>query len=65
MRRGSVTEFDADRGLGTITADDGNELLFHVIEIADGSRSIDVGQAVGFRPLPRLGDVQAGEIVKL
>lgn len=63
--RGSVTEFDDAAGLGTVTADDGTQFLFHVIEIADGSRSIEVGRAVGFRPLARFGRFQAGDIQKV
>lgn len=59
---GVVTEFDDDRGLGTVLSDDGVAFLFHVIEIADGTRSIDVGQAVRFEPLPRFGTLQAGAI---
>lgn len=59
---GVVTEFNDDRGLGTVLSDDGVAFLFHVIEIADGTRSIDVGQAVRFEPLPRFGTLQAGAI---
>ena len=64
MPTGSVTEFSADRGLGTIEGDDGLSYLFHVIEIADGTRTIDVGQPVRFRLLPRFGQLQAGSIVE-
>ena len=65
MRRGTVTEFDEAKGLGTVTADDGARFLFHVIEIADGTRSIEVGQLVSFQPLPKFGTVQAGHVAKL
>lgn len=64
MIRGSVTRFDAAAGLGAITGDDDTTYEFQCIEIADGSRAIDVGQRVGFHPLPRLGRVQAGQIEK-
>ena len=37
-RRGTVTSFDADVGLGSVTGSDGVDHLFHCIEIADGSR---------------------------
>ena len=50
---------------GTVTADDGTPYLFHVTEIADGTRSIDVGRAVRFRPLARFGRFQAGAIDKV
>lgn len=65
MRRGTVTEFDAATGLGTVADDDGAEWLFHAVEIADGTRTIDVGQSVTFEPLARFGRVQAGRIDKL
>jgi cold shock CspA family protein len=65
MRRGTVTEFDDDTGLGTVASDDGEHWPFHAIEIADGTRTIDVGRPVMFRPLPRFGRLQAGRIQKL
>lgn len=48
MRTGVVVAFDAEVGLGTVRADDGAELGFHCVEIADGSRRIDVGTPVRF-----------------
>ncbi|MEQ8436170.1 MAG: cold shock domain-containing protein [Ilumatobacter fluminis] len=65
MLRGTVTEFDEAKGLGTVTSDDGAPFLFHVIEIADGTRTIDVGQPVSFQPLPKFGTLQAGHVAKL
>ncbi len=65
MLSGRITEFSEGRGLGTVTADDGVAYLFHVIEIADGTRTIDVGQAVTFERLPRFGAVQAAGIHKV
>ncbi len=65
MLRGTVTEFDGGRGLGTVTTADGREWVFHVVEIADGTRTVDVGQAVLFQPLPRFGRTQAGRMHKL
>ncbi len=62
---GIVSEFADDRGLGTIVSGDGAAFLFHVIEIADGTRSVEVGQSVRFQPLPRFGAVQAGAIHKV
>ncbi len=64
MLTGTVTEFSDDRGLGTITTGDGRPYLFHVVEIADGSRSIEIGRSVGFQRLPRFGTFQAGSIQK-
>ncbi len=62
MLRGIVTEFSDERGLGTVTDDGGHTYVFHVIEIEDGTRTIGVGQSVGFEPLPRFGSLQAGRV---
>jgi CspA family cold shock protein len=64
MISGTVTQFDDATGLGTVTALDGREYVFHCIEIADGSRSIVVGQPVRFQPLPKFGHFQAGRVTK-
>jgi cold shock CspA family protein len=61
---GAVREFDEAQGLGVITGDDDRAFPFHCIEIADGTRTVDVGQAVTFRLLPRFGTFQAGAIEK-
>ena len=50
--RGTVTEFDDPRGLGTVTADDGTTYGFHCTAIADGTRTIDVGAVVQFDVVP-------------
>ena len=57
---GVVVAFDGAAGLGSVAAPDGTTYAFHCVEIADGSRSIDVGTEVSFRPLPKLGAVEAG-----
>ncbi len=61
-RRGAVTAFDDAAGLGTISSIDGQEHPFHCIEIADGSRSIDVGTEVSFDLLAKFGRWEAGNI---
>ncbi|MDW3212934.1 MAG: hypothetical protein R8G01_02975 [Ilumatobacteraceae bacterium] len=65
MLSGTVTEFSDERGLGTVTAADGQAYLFHVIEIADGTRTIEVDQPVTFVPLPKFGRLQAGGVHKV
>lgn len=65
MLAGTVTSYDEVKGLGTVTGSDGREYAFHCIEIADGSRTIDVGQAVRFQPLPKFGRIQAGRVSKV
>lgn len=47
-RHGQVAEFDSHRGLGRVVTADGATYMFHCAEIADGSRSIDVGTQVDF-----------------
>ena len=61
---GTVREFDEAKGIGVIVSDDDRSFVFQCIEIADGTRDIDVGQAVSFRLLPRFGAFQAGAIEK-
>lgn len=45
---GVVTQFDVRRGLGEITDSTGRVWPFHCAVIADGSRSINVGEPVTF-----------------
>lgn len=61
-QRGTVTAFDEHVGLGTVTDTDGNEYLFHCVEIADGSRTIAVGTAVAFERLAKLGRYEASAL---
>ena len=58
-RAGTVASFDEARGLGTITSSEGEELLFHCVEITDGTRAIDVGVPVSFDTSLRLGRLEA------
>lgn len=61
--RGYVTAFDEHTGLGVVTgADDGVEYRFHCVEIADGTRTIDVGTEVEFDMLRKLGRVESNLI---
>ena len=46
---GVVAEFDEPRGLGTITTSSGTALPFHCTAIADGTRTIPVGERVRFQ----------------
>jgi cold shock CspA family protein len=49
MQRGTVAEYDANRGWGVIVADDGERLGFHCTQIADGTRAVAVGAPVRYR----------------
>jgi CspA family cold shock protein len=61
-RRGRVTEFDEAAGLGVVSDEAGTTYPFHCTEIADGSRTIEVGTPVVFGLLARLGRWEAGSI---
>ncbi len=64
-KTGRVTAFDDERGLGEITADDGELHHFHCTGIADGTRTIEVGTPVRFDIIPgRLGRWEAWEITE-
>lgn len=45
---GVVSAFDQERGLGTVTAEDGARYDFHCTALLDGSRSVEVGRPVLF-----------------
>ena len=61
---GVVTDFDEDRGLGTVEAG-GRSYPFHCTQIADGTRTIEVGAAVAFEVRPGgLGRWEAAALTK-
>jgi len=62
--RGRVTAFDPHVGLGQVTTEDEMQIMFHCAEIADGSRSIEIGQQVRFLVRPKFGRSEAFTIVK-
>jgi CspA family cold shock protein len=61
---GVVVEFDAFVGLGYVSAANSDKYLFHCIEIADGSRDIEVGCVVSFETIERFQHAEARQIVK-
>jgi CspA family cold shock protein len=61
-RRGVVTSFDETVGLGVIADASGDRFPFHCIEIADGSRSIEIGAEVSFDLLAKFGRWEAANI---
>jgi cold shock CspA family protein len=63
VTRGTVTAFDGPAGLGEVTAEDGTVHPFHCVEIADGTRLIEVGAVVTFDVRPKLGRYEAVAIV--
>jgi cold shock CspA family protein len=57
---GKVTQFDEDRGLGEILADDGSLVSFHCTSIANRQRRIPQGARVAFGTVPgHLGELEA------
>ena len=49
MPSGTVATFDDAKGFGTVRDDStGEEHFFHCAAIADGSRTIEVGEVVSF-----------------
>jgi CspA family cold shock protein len=61
-RRGVVSAFDEQSGLGVVATHDGTEHPFHCIEIADGTRTIDLGAEVSFDLLAKFGRWEAANI---
>ena len=59
MIAGRVAAFDQARGLGEVTDHHGTRHPFHCIEIADGSRDIEVGADVSFELRRKLGRLEA------
>ena len=48
VSQGTILEFDADRGIGTVEDVSGRRLFFHCTAISDGTRNVDVGMTVTF-----------------
>jgi cold shock CspA family protein len=61
-RHGVVASFDERVGLGVVVGSDDTVYEFHCIEIADGSRSIEVGLDVSFDLLAKMGRYEAANI---
>jgi len=62
MPIGTVVDFDDHVGLGHVDAEDGVHYLFHCVEIADGTRTIDVGARVRFDLMIKLGSPEASNL---
>jgi hypothetical protein len=58
-KHGAVVAFDPQVGLGEVRGTDGTVYPFHCIEIADGSRDIEVGATVQFTLIGKLGRYEA------
>ena len=62
VRHGVVAAFDEQSGLGVVATHDGVEHPFHCIEIADGSRTVDIGTEVSFDLLAKFGRWEAANL---
>jgi len=62
MPRGTVIEFDEYVGLGEVEGADGARYLFHCVEIADGTRTIEIGTEVDFDLLRKFGRDEAAKL---
>ena len=63
--RGTVIAFDEHAGFGTVRASDGSELFFHCTQLADRSRTVEVGTEVRFEVIPgHLGRWEAARVEK-
>lgn len=61
---GTVVAFDREVGLGDVRADDGTMFGFHCVEIADGSRDIEVGSVVTFELMSKFGRYEAARVTR-
>ena len=65
MNNGTVKWFNADKGFGFITGEDGNDVFAHFSAIqGDGFKTLDEGQAVTFDVEEGQRGLQATNIVK-
>ena len=65
MNNGTVKWFNADKGFGFITGEDGNDVFAHFSAIqSDGFKTLDEGQAVTFDTEEGPRGIQATNIVK-
>lgn len=66
MNKGTVKWFNAEKGYGFITGEDGNDVFVHFSAIqCDGFKSLDEGQAVSFELQQGNRGMQAANVVKL
>ncbi|RKP55130.1 cold shock domain-containing protein [Cohnella endophytica] len=64
--RGTVKWFNAEKGYGFISIDDGNDVFVHFSAIqGDGFKTLEEGQAVEFEITQGNRGPQASNVVKL
>ena len=68
MNKGTVKWFNAEKGYGFITGEDGNDVFVHFSAIqGDGFKTLNEGQKVTFETEtdPKNGKLRAANVVKL
>jgi CspA family cold shock protein len=66
MNKGTVKWFNAEKGYGFITGEDGKDVFVHFSAIqGEGFKSLDEGQAVTFDLQQGPRGMQAANVVKL
>ena len=66
MNKGTVKWFNAEKGYGFITGEDGNDVYVHFSAIVgEGFKSLDEGQAVTYDLQQGNRGMQAANVVKL
>ena len=66
MNKGTVKWFNAEKGYGVITGEDGKDVFVHFSAIqGEGFKSLEEGQAVEFEVQQGARGPQAANVVKL
>jgi len=66
MAQGTVKWFNAEKGFGFITRDDGNDVfVHHTAIVGEGYRRLDEGQQVSFDVTEGKKGPQASNVTKL
>ena len=66
MATGKVKWFNAEKGYGFITGEDGKDVFVHFSAIqGEGFKSLDEGQAVSYDLVEGAKGMQAANVVKL